>query len=166
MFVLERYQESRQRKLEQWERAREKWIGEDKYGYRQGSVYESTVCPRPGYLGRNIVRGIKFFVPVILVSGVLIFLVITPDPEGPAKTGEAKNCKEFNLEDHVRIQRGDYASLNGTIVGGCADRVDYQVKLDEHEPVNLAHDGVTTPVSISGDLISVDSSRNLAIIQK
>jgi len=76
------------------------------------------------------------------------------------------NCKKFNTGDYVRIQYGDFAGVEGRIIGGCGEREEYQVEFVDGSETEVPHDGISGAVDVSGWRIGVDSSNNLVVVEE
>jgi membrane protein implicated in regulation of membrane protease activity len=171
MFIIENYLETRKRKIEAWENAREKWLNSgDQYEPRYSSEYHVSypVVRWDKILGAAI--PVAASVLVVAFVGFFIYKQATK-PEDPNKKiaesaqTEGKNCQAFNKEDHVRVQYGDYKGNNGTIIGGCEANQEYQVKLDANQWASISNDGNSQPVDVSNKVISVDDKQNLVKIE-
>jgi hypothetical protein len=168
MFVIEKLLNDHRAAVERWEIAREKWKGE--HDYYSNSDYEERY-PRPlnwvKVIARSTVIGVAVGLFMVVFIGFLKEIKVEQQnkPKEETAQAEGKNCKYFNKNDYVRIQYGDYANINGRIIGGCEEHNDYQVKLDENSWANLPSDGNESAVDVGGRTISVDSYKNLAVVE-
>lgn len=167
MFIIEKFIDDYNRRVEQWERARDKW--KDEHEYYSNSDYEERY-PRPLNWVKVIPKAMAIGA-IIGLMGVLIIgfakeIKVSNDNKPKEEVVQSdKNCRDFNKDDHVRIQYGDYTGNNGKIIGGCEEGQHYQVKLDENQKANVSNDGNEDPVDVGGNTISVDSSKNLVKIE-
>lgn len=173
MFVIEKAINDYRDRVDRWERARDKWIADDpsEYGYRSERDYESK-HPRPGSRVRAIGGVIMPVFLVMMVAGTIATVVVSnsreakKNPKPEAAKVEGKNCRDFNMNDHVRVQYGDYENTTGIIVGGCEGTQSYQVKFDGNQKKNVPNDGESGDVDVGGRIIGVDSSDNLVVIEE
>lgn len=165
MFILENYLSNRKQKIANWETAKAKWLNQ--VGYR----YESQWNREHPYPTIKLGEYIPYVGAVILAS-IFVFFVINviissaeTDKKEMNATKEGMTCRMFNKNDHVNIQNGDYENTKGTIVGGCNNGEDYQVKIDDNQKVDLPADGLDA-VDVGGKIIPIDSYKHIVVIEK
>ena len=170
MFVIQKYLHDRKKKIEAWEESRDRWINEGN-GWRSENDYKEK-HPRPGVVSEALIKIIPIVAVVALVIFLLVNLIIdkvqasnsvqTKTVSSLIKDGD--RCGEFRKGDKVVVQYGDYAETVGTIIGGCRSDEDYQVKLDDKQLAYIRGDGEEGKADVSNKLITVDSNRNLVVI--
>ncbi len=166
MFVIEKLVNDLHTKDEAWLKARDRWVKADDYRYER--EYEER-NPRPGSLlkkiGKSLVIGLLIGIMTTLFIGFIKEVKISNDNKPEVAQTEGKNCQNFNKNDHVRIQYGDFVGNNGVIIGGCESNEAYQVKIDDGSKASVGNDGMEGPVDVGGRVIGVNDSKNLIVVE-
>ncbi len=167
MFVIENYFDTRRAKIVAWETARQEFADKADYS-SQIDAWERS-HPNPVV---NWKRVFGIAIPVLIgavVFAAFVMMIVDQSskpkkPEDPKAPAIVHNCQDFNKDDYVRIQVGDYAGATGTVVGGCSPNQSYQVRL-ENQKVELYEDSKTQLVEVGGRVIPVGTD-NLVGIDK
>jgi hypothetical protein len=157
MFVIEKFKSDFDSRQEAWEKARDKYVGENEY-VSERDYADRYTSPRKKV--KNTVNLITLVLVIVVGAGLMIGFAQQVNEKNKNKPQEevavevkpedsVKNCKKFNLNDFVVVQYGYYQNQSGTIVGGCEKEEQYQVKLSESK----------------GDaVLSVNSGDNLVVV--
>lgn len=175
MFVIEKLQDDYRRDVEAWNAACKKWVnGGGEYLYRNEREYREE---HPHPKDKFVIAWRAFVIAVCVAAfAALIMLVIVPGAknhktekkEVPVaevhKNGD--DCQGYKVGDHIRIQYGDYEGVTGTLIGGCKQDQDYQIKIDQNQNANTDSDSSTEKVDVSGNIIGVNSHKNIVVIKE
>lgn len=165
MFVIEKFISDHRANVEQYEKAREKWVKEN--DYRHKSDYPKRHPSDKYHIA------VKSTIITFTLVGVCLLLIgffkknhdnNKNKPPKQATQTETKNCRDFNINDKVRIQYGRFVGNVGTVVGGCEQGQNYQIKIDEGSMAN-PEDGNANPVGVGGWVIDVNKGANLVKIE-
>jgi len=174
MFIIDNYFTERKEKIRGWEQARDRYLAQDRdeNGYRIYHRDKDSYAAEHPYPVADfgfIARIVGLAVATIVIVGAVTLAIMHHKPSQPPKpaekTAQTEKCGDFKLHDHVIIQYGNYATNQGTIIGGCDSDHDYQVKLDTGQKAEVPYDGESEPVDVSNKIIGVDSSSNLVVIK-
>lgn len=165
MFIISNYLRNRRQKLLEWEDAKKKWLSEN--DYRRESSWHLR-HPRPGMRWGSSAGSALLTIAIFAATLSLgLYLNSMSSPQEEAQiSGIETNCKDFNMNDYVRVQYGTYADTEGEIVGGCEEGTAYQVRLSEGSRAKVPNDGISEAVDVGGRTIGVDASRNLSVVEK
>jgi hypothetical protein len=166
MFVVQNMLNELDDKKRKWQQDCDKWISEGgEYSYRTVREYERK-HPRPDHILRIMIASLPCFVVVCLVSIFLLSIVFKAEEEYnhiANATRDGSNCRMFDLNDHVKINAGEYFNTQGTIIGGCNKGEEYQIKLDDGSKANIRNDDKDA-VDVSGRIIGIRSYKDLVKI--
>lgn len=186
MFIIQSYFNNRRQKLQDWEAAREKMRNNGEVYYSEREIERRY--PYPVVNWKKVSYALYIVIMIMAVVSFVLFMSISamkendkkPQPNKPTKNSvqvQIKDkpkprinenpptngsCNGFNLNDHIRIQYGDYADKTGKIVGGCKEGEDYQVKLDDKQSIV----SYSEKVDVGGKIIAVDTNKNLVVIKE
>jgi len=171
-FLIEMFMQWVRSKHDEYEKAMNKWISEGEnsnhYNYRTASDYRHRFGEGPFEKTKivlKIVGGIILSLAFVFFLSLVVNNSVEQDNKARDKAYSGHTCKAHEIGDKVKIDYGTYENATGVIVGGCDPKEDYQVKLD-NQKFDMPNDGNDKPVDIGGNVISVDTYKNLIKIEK
>ena len=165
IFVLESYKKNRRAKIEAWEKARDEYLGNNRY-YSRGDY--AARYPRPGISWGRLVAVLPFLLVPLMVGGVLTALIKSA-PTGAEVDKSASNphgCHVIvNKGDKVAVQGGDFDGSEGIIVDendSCYVHLTLTKSTYTREYcLKNSSPGYCDKTKENGSILTVDNSKNI-----
>jgi len=165
VFLVELYLKKRRAKIVAWEKARDQWIADDEYGYRDSRDWE-RIHPYPVKRWGKIIGNIVPFVVVVIIPVLAVFMITQPDSKHDNKKASVTQQCENRVKkgDSVGINYGDFKGSKGTIIRqtkDCAVDITLTDSTNTFDQCKKADRGNCFDTLENSKMLHVDSQDNI-----